>query len=162
MEPLDSVQPDSVAETSASETTQHDSGTVGGTTQTTTGIMSSTPTTPAPVESQEAPIEATSIEDFLKKILEKGTPEQIAEVNNMESHSANVVEVTVAELKQAVAYNPGHEIATVFATAIAAHKDHEKVYVEQPDLQALLQNRKVKSVVRTMDDGSRVRTKYLV
>lgn len=75
-------------------------------------------------------------------------------------HHIQIVALTVAELKQAIAHNPTHPLAGDFANAIANLPDTYEINVEQPTLQALIHNRPLitrKEVI----DGKPILTKHL-
>lgn len=83
-------------------------------------------------------------------------------VQNIMEVSSHVVEVTVAEILAAVAANPAHPVAEVFANAVRGLPGSHKVYVEQPDIHALITNGTVVINDSKTADGVATRTKYVV
>jgi hypothetical protein len=102
---------------------------------------------------------AALLADLLAR-LEKGAvgPKSQAMVQT----SVQVVALSVGELRAACLANPTHELASHFAGAIRNYPAGAEVNIEQPDLQALLQNRKVILRYKLSDDGIMIRTKELV
>lgn len=121
------------------------------------GSSAQTPTTPNPLASL-SPQSLAALNDLIKRLDEgQSTPAEQA----MVQHDVQVVGVTAGELRAAAQARPGHALASHFVNAVKGMPDEYTVYVEQPDLQALLQNRQ--SVIRyQMRAGVMYRTKEIV
>ena len=116
-------------------------------------------TTAAPVASTDQP--GTTPDPALGELLSRlSTGDEVDPDNKMAQSSVQVVEISVQELKQAISKNPNHPVAQVFSGAIRNIKDHEKVYIEQPDLQGLIQDREVITRFTTVG-GKKTRTKFI-
>lgn len=75
-------------------------------------------------------------------------------------HQCQLVEVTAEELREAIQANPDHPHASIYASAISNAGPAKFLYVEQPDLQALLTNRKVR-ITDVTEGGVTRRYKYV-
>ena len=84
--------------------------------------------------------------DLLKRLdSNQATPAEAA----MVQRQVQVIQLTCRELRMACAKNPDHDLAAHFAGAIRDYPDTQTICIEQPDLQALIQNRKM--VIRHHD-----------
>jgi hypothetical protein len=128
----------------------------GDSTPTTQVPVASSPTTAAPV------VTVKSTDPVLQGLLDRLAQESTDtdSVSPLEIHKMPCTEVTVAELKAAIAANPSHSVAPDWAKGIKNLPDTYKVNVHTADLQAILTG---KSVIRQTNivNGETVVTKTL-
>lgn len=111
-----------------------------------------TSTTRAPVSGEQV------LADLIARLNDgKSTPKEQA----MIERRIPLATLSTGELRAACVANPGHELAAHFANAVKDFPDSQEVHIEQPDLQALIQNRKTK-INHQVIDGVIVRTKEVV
>jgi len=97
------------------------------------------------------------LEALIRRIRSKKKP-----VTGMNIQYAKCVQVTIAELKDAIDANSTHPVAEVYAEAIMNRKDHEKVVVDQEDILALCENKDVKVEFTIDDEGHTIVKKTAV
>lgn len=115
-----------------------------------------TGTTRAPEESE---ISNPLLNALLSRLGSQGV--QTIQQSGLLIHDVLVLQVTVAELRAAIATNPSHAVAEVYDNATRALAPTDVVAIETVDLQALLTNSDVHYSDRQTSDGT-VRTKFLV
>lgn len=132
----------------------------GETTTTPAPMLSDTPTTgTTPAPSVVPPTSGDVIRDLLARV--KAEPiESGNDVSPLEVHSRPHIQITVAELKAAIAANPGHHTAVDFSKGVRNLPDTYSIIVERPDLEGLLTNKTV-VVLKNVVAGETVVTKAL-
>lgn len=122
-------------------------------------------TTPSPVPPIVVPPSTgTTLNPALQRLQTRmdGAPQKL----NILFHEVQVVAVPVGELRDGIAANPNHPKARDFAKAIQGLSPQTVVGVEQPDIQAMIQNRSVQHSTFQIEDshlGPRtIRTKQVV
>ncbi len=76
----------------------------------------------------------------------------------MPVRKCKAVRLSVAEVRKAVARNPGHRVAKVYERATAGMPTSAYVVLDSSDMQSLLDNTEVRTVEEIVD-GARVITK---
>lgn len=107
-----------------------------------------TPTSPKSSTSVSVgTVTTTTLPPDLQALMNRLASDPAARKQIIIEESNNLVGVTVAEIRSAIANNPGHIKAREFAQGIAGLVGSKTVYVEQPDIHALVHNLEV--VLRT-------------
>lgn len=112
------------------------------------------------------PIPISSPEDIflppaVQALINKLTAENEEKTLNIVTHQRRIAEVTVKELRDAITFNPTHPKSVEFAAATGGMVGSKTVWVEQVDLQAILQKMNVE-VREEVVNGEKISTKHLV
>ncbi len=90
----------------------------------------------------------SALEDLRKRVnqVQEGKVPDPTETDVMVTHEARTVGVKVKELREAIESNPEHPVAKVIEKGIRNYNDEETLYMEAPDVQALLEDKDVEIV----------------
>lgn len=108
------------------------------------------------------PATTTTLDQKVQSLLNRlaGLPPDGEEQQAIVEHHVQLVSVTIAELKAAIAANPGHPLAADFLTGVTSLADTQQVAVEQPSLMALIHNRPLITDLHIVE-GRKIQTKRL-
>lgn len=86
--------------------------------------------------------------DQLRERLKQSTEGKTREVAALQVDISAKFKLTAGELRSACEQNPDHPFSHVFQRAVSLHPDAKEVTVDRTDLQALLDNREVKTEMK--------------
>lgn len=96
-----------------------------------------------------------SLEDLKKRL--SGELPEVGET--IVVHEQSSFRVSVAELKEAIATHPDHPVGKVYAKAVRHLKDDAFVVVDRADVEGLIDNREVQTIVDRSEEGVETRRK---
>jgi hypothetical protein len=100
-------------------------------------------------------VTTTTLPPDLQTLLRRLESDPTVVKQNIIEEAQHPIAVTVAELRLAINANPTHIKAQEFSQGIAGLPGARTVYIEQPDLQALIHNRQVVTRITTFNGVSR-------